>query len=81
MPKAKLKFDLSDADDYNSFKRVMLADDMAYVIWEFMANSRKKVEAEFENASNVDFYDGIDRVFANFVDLLETKNINIDEIY
>jgi hypothetical protein len=81
MPKAKLKFDLSDADDYNSFKRVMLADDMAYVIWEFMANSRKRVEAEFENASNGDVYTGIDRVFANFVDLLETKNIKIDEIY
>jgi hypothetical protein len=81
MSKAKLKFDLSDPDDLSSFKRMVRADDMASVIWEFVHNSRKKIETEFENSSNVDIYDGIERCFENFAKLLETKNINIDEIY
>ena len=80
MSKAKLKFNLSDPDDLSSFKRVVRADDMAYVIWEFMANSRKKIEAEFENSSNVDVYDGVERCFENFNRLLENRNLNIDDI-
>jgi len=78
MSKAKLKFNLSDPDDLSSFKRVVRADDMAYVIWEFMANSRKKIERE---VTNEDTLEGVDKVFEHFHNLLESKNLNIDDIY
>jgi len=77
MSKAKLKFNLSDPDDLSSFKRVVRADDMAYVIWEFMANSRKKIEREI---TNTDTLEGVDKVFEHFYNLLESKNLNIDDI-
>jgi hypothetical protein len=82
MSKAKLEFDMSDIDDRIEHFRCIKSSDMASVLWEFSNNSRKRIEREFEdNMENNDVFDGIERCFEHFYDLLKDSNINIDEIY
>jgi len=81
--KAELKFDMSNLDDRQEFKKVMKSSEMASVIWEFIHNSRKRIEQEFENEifNKTDCFDGIERCFEHFHKLLEEESINIDELW
>jgi hypothetical protein len=50
--------------------------DMALVIWEFLRNSRKKLEdREFK-----DGYEAIEATYEEFHNLLEEHDINIDKL-
>jgi hypothetical protein len=78
--KAILKFDLEDVDDRMSHLRCIKSDDLAYVIWEFIHNSRKTLERRAEYLPEHTVYDGVTAVFDDFCKLLEERNINIDEL-
>jgi len=77
--KAKLKFDISDPDDYVEFKRVMKANDMASMLFELLRNTKKGMEWELEN-KDFDKYDTLEYVYDKIWDLVKEHNIDIDEI-
>ena len=70
---AILKFNLDDFDDRKAHLRCIKSLDMACVIFEFLRNSRKKIENREDN-------DGIEATYSEFYRLLEENNVNIDEL-
>jgi hypothetical protein len=73
---AKLIFDLDNPDDQMAHLRCVKSLDMALVIWEFIRNSRKKLEdREFK-----DGYEAIEATYEEFYNLLEEHDINIDKL-
>ena len=77
---AKLIFKLpEEREEYNRANKAL---DMASVLWELQANSRKRIENKFENREE-DFsvFDGINACFEHFNELMEKHGINIEEIY
>jgi hypothetical protein len=77
--KAKLKFDISDPDDYIEFKRVIKANDMASMLFKLLRNTKKSIEWELEN-KDFDKYDTLEYIYDKIWDLVEEHNIDIDEI-
>jgi hypothetical protein len=73
---ALLKFNMDNPDDQMAHLRCVKSLDMALVIWEFLRNSRKKLEdREFK-----DGYEAIEATYEEFHNLLEEHDINIDKL-
>ena len=77
--KATLEFNLEDLDDQMAHLRCIKSLDLALVCWEFVRNSRKKLENK-EYSKDSDAFDGIEATFTEFFRLLEEHNINVDEL-
>lgn len=77
--KAKFKFDFENQDDEYRFKRMLKADDMSFMLFELLRNSRKQLEWGLEN-KEFDKYDTLDYVFDHIWKLVNEHNIDIDEI-
>jgi hypothetical protein len=87
--KAELKFDLDDLDDRQAHLRCIKSLDMACVLFEFSANSRKRIEHKFFNSikddgihrDNDNVFDEIMTiVFEEFNGLMEGNDVNIDKL-
>lgn len=79
--KAILEFDLDNHDDVMAHKRCIKAVDMAIVLFEFLHNSKRKIQIELDNKNlGATPKDVLAICFAEFLDLLDNNNINIDEI-
>lgn len=77
--KAILKFDLSDPDDRADHKIAVHANDMAFILWELLYNSRKGFEQEMDEKHLTG--DGVlDMVYDRLRDLLDEHSINIDDL-
>lgn len=76
---AILKYNLDDFDDRKAHLRCIKSLDIACVIFEFLRNSRKKIENR-EYSKDSDVFDGIEATYSEFYRLLEENNINIDEL-
>ena len=76
---AILKYNLDDFDDRKAHLRCIKSLDMAYVLFEFLRNSRKKIENR-EYSKDSDVFDGIEATYSEFYKLLEENGINIDEL-
>lgn len=77
--KAILKFDLSDPDDRTDHKIAVHANDMAFILWEFLYNSRKGFEQEMDE-KHLDGDGVLDMVYKRLTDLLDEHSINIDDL-
>lgn len=77
--KAKLIFDLTDADDCLEHQRCMKSLDMASVLWELDTNSYKNLTKYDTEDRPEGYFDGVDAVFKHFRDLLQEHNINPDK--
>jgi hypothetical protein len=77
--RAKLIFDLDNPDDQMAHLRCVKSLDMALFIWEFIRNSRKKLE-DREYSKDSDVFDGIEATFEEFYNLLKEHDINIDKL-
>lgn len=74
--RAKLIFNLDNPDDRMAHLRCVKSSDLCLAVWEFLKNSRKKLEeTEFKNS-----YQAINETYKEFFDILEEYNINIDEL-
>lgn len=88
MSKAILKFDLSDPDDLQDFKRVTKANDMAFTLFEIFRNMKKSLEwdidAKISEAKNkgeeFNSLDVLDLIYDAMYEKLEENNINIDDL-
>ena len=80
--KAKLEYDLNDFDDKMAHLRAVKSLDMASSLFDITRNLKKKIEHRYEDIDNTnnDVFDGIDAVFDEIYDILESHNINIDEL-
>ena len=76
---AILKYNLDDFDDRKAHLRCIKSLDMACVLFEFLRNSRKKIENR-EYSKDSDVFDGIEATYSEFYKLLEENGINIDEL-
>jgi len=79
MAKAKLIYDLNDPDDTKAFLRATKSMDMALVIWEFVYNTRKRVEWEIDN-KNMSAYDTLDFIMEDFSNRMDEHGIIIDDL-
>jgi len=77
--KAILEFDLNDIDDVVKFKRYNKSDDMGFMLFELLLNSRKKLMFSLEN-KDLDKYETLEFVFEKINELANEHNINIDDI-
>jgi SOS response regulatory protein OraA/RecX len=80
--KATIEFNLDDYDDIIKFKRYNKADDMAFALFEFMFNSKKEIEHRLDADENntISQYDVLDMVYKKMWELLDERNIDLDEI-
>lgn len=81
MAKAILKYDISDPDENQDFKRAVKSFDMAMALWDII-QLKNKMENRFEAQDNTnnDVYDGIDAMAEGIRDILNQYNIGIDEL-
>jgi len=79
--KAILKFDLDEPDDSMDHLRCIKSIDMALVIWEFIYNGKKKIELQLqEEEHKYSGYEVLDMIFDHFTELLNDRNVIIDEL-
>jgi ABC-type xylose transport system substrate-binding protein len=81
MAKAILKYDISDLEDSQDFKRAVKSFDMAMALWDII-QLRKKMENRFEAQDNTnnDVFDGIDAMAEGIVSILDQHGIIVDEL-
>ena len=81
MAKAILKYDISNLEDNQDFKRAVKSFDMAMALWDII-QLRKKMENRFEvqDNTNNDVFDGIDAMAEGIGDILDKHSIDIDEL-
>ena len=76
---AILKYNLDNFDDRKAHLRCIKSLDMPCVLFEFLRNSRKKIENRGYSKDS-DVFDGIEATYSEFYKLLEENGINIDEL-
>ena len=81
MAKAILKYDISDPEDSQDFKRAVKSFEMAMALWDIL-QLRKKMENRFDGQDNTnnDVFDGIDAMAEGIGDILDQHGIIIDEL-
>lgn len=81
MAKAILKYDISDPEDSQDFKRAVKSFDMAMALWDII-QLRNKIENRFEAQDNTnnDVFDGIDAMAEGIGDILDQHGIIIDKL-
>jgi hypothetical protein len=81
MAKAILKYDISDPEDSQDFKRAVKSFDMAMALWDII-QLRKKMENRFEvqDNTNNDVFDGIDAMAEGIGHILDKHGIIVDEL-
>ena len=81
MAKAILKYDISDPEDNQDFKRAVKSFDMAMALWDIV-QLRNKIENRFEAQDNTnnDVFDGIDAMAEGIGDILDRYHIVVDEL-
>jgi hypothetical protein len=81
MAKGILKFNISDPDENQDFKRAVKSFDMAMALWDIL-QLRKKMENRFEvqDNTNNDVFDGIDAMAEGIGNILDQHGIIVDEL-
>jgi hypothetical protein len=81
---AILKFNLKDEDDVASHMRCVKSDDMAFVLFDLLYKTKKKVEHIIELAEDrnetMDAHDGMELMYQEIYGLLEKYNVDVDEL-
>jgi hypothetical protein len=88
MSKAILKFDLSDPDDYQDFKRITKANDMAFALFDILRNTKKGLEWDIaakiseakDKGEEFSAFDALELIYDAIFDKLSDNNVNIDEL-
>lgn len=81
---AILKFNLKDEDDVASHMRCVKSDDMAFVLFDLLHNTKNKVGRLIEMAEDrgeeLSGDDGMELVYQELYGLLETYNVDINDL-
>ena len=79
MAKAILEYDLTDPEDRLEHLRAIKATDMAFVIWDFIYNSKKGMEYQIDEYK-YDAYTVLDNMLEIFAEKLDEHGIVIDDL-
>lgn len=79
MAKAKIEYDLNDADDRLSHLRAVKSLDLSLAIWDIVHNTKKSLEWSMEG-KEMDKYDALELVYEKIHEILDEHNIRIDEL-
>ena len=81
MAKVILKYNTSDPEENQDFKRAVKSLDMACALWDIL-NLKKKLEYKFEAQDNTnnDVFDGLNAMAEGIGEILEQYGIVVDEI-
>jgi hypothetical protein len=79
MAKATLKFDLNDPDDRMEYMRCNKSLDIALALWELCHNTKKGLGHSMED-KEMDQYETLEFVFERIHEIINDRNINLDEI-
>lgn len=79
MPKATLKYDLSDPEEFMAHFRAIKSLDMALALWEIMHNTKKNLHGSIGD-KDLNPHDVIDEVYKRIIEILEDHNINTEEL-
>ena len=79
MAKAKIEYDLNDADDAYAHKRAVKSLDLALALWEITHNTKKGLEWSMEG-KEIDKYEALELVYEKIYEILEEHNIKLDDI-
>jgi len=79
MAKAILEFDLSNPDDVTDYKRVNQALDMAIALWDIDQYLRAQTKYAPDSMPQ-EAYDALSEAREKFYQILNERNINMDEI-
>ncbi len=79
MAKAILEFDLSNPDDVTDYKRVNQALDMAIALWDIDQYLRTQTKYAPDSMPQ-EAYDALSEAREKFYQILNERNINMDEI-
>lgn len=81
---AILKFNLNDQEDNASHMRCVKSNDMAFVLFDLLHNTRNKIEHIIELAEDrnetMDAHDGMELMYQEIYGLLEKYNVDVDEL-
>ena len=78
MAKAILEFNLADPDDATDYIRVNKALDMAIALWDI--DQYLRAETKYNEELTQDAYDALATAREKFYQILNERNINMDEI-
>ena len=81
MATAILKFDLTNQDDLQEFRRMTSSLEVTMSLWEILYNTKKKVISKLDDA-DVDekVYDIIDDLYKSFWEICDENHIKIDNL-
>ena len=79
MPKATLKYDLTDSEESMAHFRAIKSLDMALALWEIMHNTKKNLHGSIGD-KDLNPHDVIDEVYKRIIEILEDHNINTEEL-
>jgi hypothetical protein len=79
MPKATLKYDLSDPDDFIAHLRAIKSLDMALAIWNIVHNTKKNLHRTI-GETDLSPDDVIDEVYKKIYEILDDHNIDSEEL-
>ncbi len=82
MAKAILEFDLTNPDDLLEFERASKSLAMANAIWEFVYNTKKKMQWDLEakDGTTDAEYELIDKIYDKFWEILKDNDISPDKL-
>ena len=78
---ATIKFDLSDIEDLNDFKRMLSADDAISILWELTHNKRKQLSYKLDTENWMNRYEALDMVFDEINEMVEDEGLNLEELW
>jgi hypothetical protein len=77
--KAILKFNLDEPEDRIGHLRAVKSSDLYLALWDITHNTRKQIEWQLD-ANELDKYEALELVYKRIYEILDTHNINIDEL-
>ena len=78
MAKAILEFDLSNPEDIQDYKRTNKALDMAVALWDI--DQYLRAQTKYNEKLTQDAYDALATARDKFYEILNERNIDMDEI-
>jgi hypothetical protein len=82
MAKAIVEYDLTDPDDRLEFERAAKSLGMAQSIWDFVYNTKKKLQWELEakDTTTDAEYELLDKIYEKFWEILKENDISPDKL-
>ena len=77
--KALLEYNLDEEEDAKAHLRAVKSVDMLLALWDITHNTKKQIEWQLDS-KELDKYEALELVYKTIYEILDNRNINIDEL-